>query len=60
MTIHTLPLSTIQPSKANPRTAFDAASIEGLAASIKTDETTKVRYGCDRKYRVIANVVYPR
>lgn len=37
MTIETIPLSAIEPSKANPRTAFDASGIAGLAASIQTD-----------------------
>lgn len=37
MTITHIQLSQLVPSKANPRKAFDTASIEGLAASIRTD-----------------------
>jgi len=37
MTIQTIPLSALEPSKTNPRKTFDAAAIEGLAASIKAD-----------------------
>lgn len=37
MTIHSLPLSSIQPSGANPRSAIDPAGIERLAASILAD-----------------------
>ena len=59
MTIATLPLSAIEPSKANPRTAFDAASIEGLAASIKADGLLQNLVvapvkGKKRRYRLIS------
>jgi ParB family transcriptional regulator, chromosome partitioning protein len=37
MNIQTVSLSQLVPSKGNPRKAFDASGIEGLAASIKTD-----------------------
>lgn len=37
MSMQTVSLSQLVPSKANPRKAFDATGIEGLAASIKTD-----------------------
>lgn len=37
MSLKTVPLSTLSPSKNNPRRTFDKAAIEGLAASIKTD-----------------------
>src|SRR5690606_21759768 len=37
MTIQSVPLTSLEPSRANPRGRFDAASIEGLAASIRTD-----------------------
>jgi ParB/RepB/Spo0J family partition protein len=37
MTLETLPLSVIFPSKDNPRSASNAERIEGLAASIKVD-----------------------
>lgn len=37
MTIQSVPLSSLQPPTANPRTVFDDARIEGLAASIKAD-----------------------
>ena len=37
MSIETVPLSSLQPPTANPRTTFDAAALDGLAASIKAD-----------------------
>jgi ParB/RepB/Spo0J family partition protein len=37
MTIQNIPFSTILPPANNPRTAFDASGIEGLAASIQAD-----------------------
>ncbi len=37
MTTQTVPLSSLQPPTANPRSTFDAASLEGLAASIQAD-----------------------
>ncbi|QQS57268.1 MAG: ParB/RepB/Spo0J family partition protein [Alphaproteobacteria bacterium] len=37
MTIQTVTLSQLVPCKANPRKLFDAAALEGLAASIRTD-----------------------
>jgi len=37
MNIQSVPLSALQPPADNPRTTFDAALLEGLAASIKAD-----------------------
>lgn len=37
MIIQTLPLSKLRTGDANPRKSFDAATIEGLSQSIKTD-----------------------
>lgn len=37
MSIETVPLSSLQPPTANPRTTFDAGALDGLAASIKAD-----------------------
>ena len=37
MPIQSVPLSTLQPPAANPRSVFDDAAIDGLAASIKAD-----------------------
>jgi ParB family chromosome partitioning protein len=37
MTLQTIALSQLVPSQGNPRRAFDAASLEGLAVSIRTD-----------------------
>lgn len=37
MTLQSVTLSSLQPPAHNPRTAIDAAGIEGLAASIKAD-----------------------
>lgn len=37
MTLQMIPLTKIKPSKANPRKSFNAETIAGLAASIKTD-----------------------
>lgn len=37
MSIETVPLSSLQPPTANPRSTFDAAALDGLAASIKAD-----------------------
>lgn len=37
MTITTIKLKDLAPSKANPRSVMDTAALEGLAASIKTD-----------------------
>lgn len=37
MTIQTVTLSQLVPTKANPRKSFDTEAIEGLAASIQTD-----------------------
>jgi ParB family chromosome partitioning protein len=37
MTLQTITLSQLVPSKANPRKLFDVAALEGLAASIRTD-----------------------
>lgn len=40
MSMQTVSLSQLVPSKANPRKAFDAKSLEGLAASIFTKSLT--------------------
>jgi len=37
MTMHSVSLSALEPASANPRRKFDRKSIEGLAASIRTD-----------------------
>jgi len=37
MSLHSVSLSQLVPSKANPRKLFDVASLEGLAMSIRTD-----------------------
>ena len=37
MTMQTVSLSSLEPSRGNPRKAMDRKTIEGLAASIKTD-----------------------
>jgi ParB family chromosome partitioning protein len=37
MTIRTITLSSLQPPRANPCSVFDAAGLDGLVASIKTD-----------------------
>ncbi len=37
MTIQSVPLSSLLPPAANPRSTFDAATLDGLATSIKTD-----------------------
>jgi ParB family transcriptional regulator, chromosome partitioning protein len=37
MTIQTVNLSSLEPGRGNPRKAMDRKTIEGLAASIKTD-----------------------
>ena len=37
MTLQTVTLSSLQLPAANPRTAFDPATLDGLAASIRTD-----------------------
>lgn len=37
MTIQSISLSQLTPSKSNPRKLFDVASLEGLAASIRAD-----------------------
>lgn len=37
MTIQTVPLSSLQTDRGNPRKSMDRRSLEGLAASIRTD-----------------------
>ena len=60
MTIQTLPLSSIQPSNINPRTAIDSPGIESLAASILTDGVLQnlvvMPYGRGkkRKHRIVS------
>jgi ParB family transcriptional regulator, chromosome partitioning protein len=59
MTIQSVPLSSLQPPSANPRTSFDAASLDGLAASIRTDGLLQNLVvaplaGKARRYRVIS------
>jgi ParB/RepB/Spo0J family partition protein len=57
MTIQTIPLQSIQPPHANPRTVFDPATIEGLAASIRQDgllQNLVVRPGRGRQFRIVS------
>jgi hypothetical protein len=37
MSIQTVPLSSLQPPAANPRSVFDTSALDGLVASIKAD-----------------------
>jgi ParB-like chromosome segregation protein Spo0J len=37
MTIQTVPLSSLETDRSNPRKAMNRTSLEGLAASIRTD-----------------------
>src|SRR5690606_29051226 len=58
MTMQTVSLSQLVPSKANPRKAFDAKSLEGLAASIRTDGVlqnlvVKPMNGKGKRYAII-------
>lgn len=57
MTITTIKLKDLTPSKANPRTVTDAAALLGLAASIKADgllQNLVVRKGKGKKYEIIS------
>lgn len=59
MTIQSVPLSSLQPPAANPRSTFDAAALDGLATSIKTDGLLQNLVvapvqGAKRRYRVIS------
>ncbi|WOS62041.1 ParB/RepB/Spo0J family partition protein [Sinorhizobium fredii] len=57
MTIHTVPLQSIQPPQHNPRRSFDAAQIAGLAASIREDgllQNLVVARSKGQQYRVIS------
>jgi ParB family chromosome partitioning protein len=65
MTIETVPLSSLQPPRNNPRTAIDPVLLEGLAASIRQDNllqnlvVTKEKRGAlrivsgERRYRAL-------
>ena len=56
-TTQTVPLASLRPSNANPRTRFDEAAIEGLAQSIKTDgvlQNLLVQPGKRGRYGIIA------
>lgn len=58
MTMQTVSLSQLIPSKANPRKMFDAKSLEGLAASIRTDGVlqnlvVKPMNGKGKRYAII-------
>jgi ParB family transcriptional regulator, chromosome partitioning protein len=59
MSIQSVPLSSLQPPAANPRSTFDAATLDGLATSIKTDGLLQNLVvapvqGSKRRYRVIS------
>jgi hypothetical protein len=57
MNIQTIPLQSIQPSRGNPRRAFDPALIEGLAASIRQDgllQNLVVTKSKGRSFRIIS------
>lgn len=57
MTFQTVPLQSIQPPQHNPRRSFDAAQIEGLAASIRQDgllQNLVVARGKGKQYRVVS------
>ena len=59
MTIQTVPLSSLETDRGNPRKAMDRSGLEGLAASIKTDGVlqnlvVKPVKGRDEHYRIIA------
>lgn len=57
MSLKNVPLSTLSPSKSNPRRKIDQAAIEGLAASIKTDgvlQNLVVEPCGDEKFRIVS------
>ncbi|MGF1611314.1 MAG: ParB/RepB/Spo0J family partition protein [Kiloniellales bacterium] len=57
MSIETVTLSSLEPPAANPRSAIDTATIEGLAASISTDgllQNLVVTKGRGKSYRIIS------
>jgi len=59
MTIQTVPLSSLEADRGNPRKAMDRTSLEGLAASIRTDGVlqnlvVKPVGGKRQHYRVIS------
>jgi ParB family chromosome partitioning protein len=57
MSLRTVPLSALYPSKGNPRRTIDQAAIEGLAASIKTDgvlQNLVVEPDGEGKFRIVS------
>lgn len=57
MSIQTIPLQSILPPQGNPRSAFDPATIEGLAASIRQDgllQNLVVRPSRGRQFRIVS------
>lgn len=57
MTIQTIPLVSIQPPQANPRSVFDCTALEGLAASIRQDgllQNLVVTRGKGDRYRLVS------
>ncbi len=57
MSLRSVPLSTLSPSRSNPRRKVDHAAIEGLAASIKTDgvlQNLVVEPNGEGKYRIVS------
>lgn len=57
MTIETIPLASIQPPAANPRSAIEAGALEGLAASIRQDgllQNLVISRGRGKQFRIIS------
>lgn len=57
MSLKSVPLSALSPSKSNPRRKINQAAIEGLAASIKTDgvlQNLVVEPCGDEKFRIVS------
>lgn len=57
MSLKNVPLSTLHPSKNNPRRSFNHAEIEGLAASIRSDgvlQNLVVAPDGDGKFRIVS------
>jgi ParB family chromosome partitioning protein len=57
MSLKSVPLSALSPSRSNPRRKIDQAAIEGLAASIKTDGVLQnlVVAPCgEEKFRIVS------
>src|SRR5437867_5372582 len=52
-----LPIETLQPNPSQPRTQFDAAALDELAASIRHSGLVQpilVRHATDGRYQIIA------